>query len=70
MDSISDLASISEPIDPHRNYAFKDAARITGVSRRTIYRLADTGRLRTVRILRRRLVPGTELIRIRDQGCD
>lgn len=60
----------SSPVDIHRNYGFEEAARVIGVSRRTIIRLADNGDIRSVRILKRRLIPGSEVLRVRDQGTD
>jgi excisionase family DNA binding protein len=38
-------------------YCVKDAARLVGVSRATLYVLISTGNLRTVKIRKRRLIP-------------
>jgi excisionase family DNA binding protein len=43
-------------------YCVKDAARLIGVSRTTLYVLISTGRLRTIKIRKRRLVPREALL--------
>jgi len=45
-----------------------DAARLLSVSRDTIYRLIQTGKLRTVKLNGRRVVPMRELERLLEEG--
>jgi excisionase family DNA binding protein len=46
---------------PDRLYSMADAARHLGVSRTTLYAEARAGRVRTLKVGRRRLVPGAAL---------
>jgi excisionase family DNA binding protein len=50
-------------------YCVKDAARLIGVSRATLYVLISTGRLRTVKIRKRRLVPREALLELLAEGA-
>jgi hypothetical protein len=61
---------ILPPVDPEKNYPLPEAAAYLGVSIRSLHRLGDTGQIRMVRILRRKLVPGREVIRVRDEGTE
>lgn len=45
----------------------RDAATSIGVSRSTLYRLIDSGQLRTVKIGRRTLIPFSCLLALLDQ---
>jgi len=53
-----------------RNLSISEAAGVLGVSRRTIYRMAQSGQIKTTRIMRRRLVSSSEIQRILKHGCD
>ena len=46
----------------------RDAATSIGVSRSTLYRLIDSGQLRTVKIGRRTLIPFSCLLALLDQS--
>ena len=48
-----------------RNLSIAEAASLLGVSRSTVYNRLRTGELRSVRIGRRRLIPSSELERLR-----
>ncbi len=65
--------SVAEPVPTHpagAPWQFPDAARHLSVSRRTLERLADAGKLRTVRVgQRRRLIPDAEMQRLASEGC-
>lgn len=47
-----------------RNLSIQEACEAIGVSRRTVYKLTASGRLATVKIGRRRLVPPSEITRM------
>lgn len=49
---------------PRVAYSLDEVAHSLGLSRRTMYELMDTGRLSTVKLGRRRLVPAQELERL------
>lgn len=46
----------------------RDAATSIGVSRSTLYRLIDSGQLRTVKIGRRTLIPSSSLLALIDDS--
>jgi excisionase family DNA binding protein len=46
-----------------------DAARFLTVSERHLYRLIDMGKVRSVRLGRRRLIPDDEVRRLARDGC-
>lgn len=49
---------------PRHAYSLNEAAQSLGLSRRTIYTLADRGKLSLIKVGKRRLVPATELERL------
>lgn len=49
--------------------SFPDAAEFLRVSVRHLQRLADAGRVRTIRLGRRRLLPADEVERLARDGC-
>lgn len=49
---------------PRHAYSLDEAAQSLGISRRTVYELMDAGKLSTVKLGRRRLVPARELERL------
>jgi excisionase family DNA binding protein len=49
---------------PRAAYSLDEAAQSLGLSRRTLYQLMDAGRLSTVKLGKRRLVPAQELERL------
>jgi excisionase family DNA binding protein len=51
-------------------WPFADAAKHLNISLRTLIRLADAGRIRSIRFGRRRLIPAQELERIASEGCN
>jgi hypothetical protein len=52
-----------------KNRSLKEAALIIGVSVRLLYTLCDQGKVQTVRISGRRLLPHFELVRLLTTGC-
>lgn len=50
-------------------YCVKDAARLIGVSRATLYLLISAGDLRTIKIRKRRLVPREALVELLAVGA-
>jgi excisionase family DNA binding protein len=50
-------------------YGIRESSERLGVSRATLRRLVSAGKLRSVRILRRVLIPSSELDRMTAQGC-
>jgi excisionase family DNA binding protein len=54
---------------PGGPWSVPDAAAFLGVSERHVYRLLDAGKVRSVRIGRRRLVPDAEVRRLAAHGC-
>jgi excisionase family DNA binding protein len=50
-------AEIPEP-DQDRGYSMEDAARLMGIGRSTVYELLASGRLESIKIGRRRIIPG------------
>lgn len=54
---------------PRAAYSLNEAAASLGLSRRTLYGLMDSGKLATVKLGKRRLVPAQELARlVRPEG--
>ncbi len=51
---------VSTPV----SYRVDDAAHVLGISRRTIYRLIDGGRLRTTKVGRATLIPAADVLAI------
>jgi excisionase family DNA binding protein len=54
---------------PGSPWPLDDAAAFLSVSARHLLRLADLGKVRTIRIGRRRLVPDAEVHRLAREGC-
>lgn len=54
-------ARVSDAPPPRRLYSVKDAAELLSVDKNTVYQLAYSGRLATVKLGRRRLVPSEAL---------
>ena len=52
------------PTVPRHSYSLDEAAQSLGLSRRTLYHLMDAGKLSTVKLGKRRLVPAQELERL------
>lgn len=50
-------------------YTIEEAAEQTRVSCDTIYRLIAAGKLKTIKIGRRRLVPASALVRLAEKGA-
>jgi excisionase family DNA binding protein len=61
------LTAPASPLD--RPWSFADLARHIGVSDRHLRRLAKKGRVRTIRIGDRVLVPALEVARLLNEGC-
>ena len=60
-----ELQSISSTqLLPRLAYSLAESEAVSGLSRSTLYRLIDAGKLRTVQRGRRRLVPSSELERL------
>ena len=60
-----ELQSISSTqLLPRLAYSLAESEAVSGLSRSTLYRLIDAGKLRTVQRGRRRLVPSAELERL------
>ena len=62
----ANLSSYSSPSEanrpPYRRvYSISEAQQLCCLSRATIYKLIGTGRLKTIKILRRRLIPVEEI---------
>lgn len=58
------LAARTEPVEPPATYNLTDAAERLGVSRSTVTRWADAGRLRTIGERKARRVPRGEIERL------
>ena len=54
-------SSTTNPPDSKRAYRIKEAAKLYGLSRSTLYKMMAEGNLRTVKIGGRRLVPSDTL---------
>jgi excisionase family DNA binding protein len=50
-------------------WSIQDAAKFLTVSARHVHRLLDAGKLRSVRLGRRRLIPDSEVQRLAREGC-
>jgi excisionase family DNA binding protein len=61
-------ASAGRPREPGQPWAIIDAAEFLGVSAKTLIRAADDGRIRDIRIARRRLLPDIEVQRLAADG--
>jgi excisionase family DNA binding protein len=55
--------------EPGAPWSIPEAAKYLSVSDRHLCRLIDAGKVRSVRIGRRRLIPDVELRRLADEGC-
>ena len=62
------MQKASTLIDPQKNYSLKKAAEVWGIACSTVRVWALQGRFRTVKMGRRRLVPGDEILRIKNEG--
>ena len=51
-----------------RAHSFRDAGRILGISRSTLYRLEAANKIRLLRIGRRTLIPADEIERLIKEG--
>jgi len=63
----------SQPPAPTRPagapWPIPDAATFLTISERHLHRLLDAGKVRSLRIGRRRLIPDSEIQRLSTQGC-
>jgi len=55
-------------INPQKNYSLKEAAELWGVAPSTVRVWALQGRFRTLKMGRRRVIPGEEILRILKNG--
>lgn len=58
----------AHPIPERRAYPIPEFATLIGISRSTVYRMMTEGRLRSVWIGHRRLIPSSELDRLIPEG--
>ena len=61
------IATATLPTQP-RAHSFRDAERILGISRSTLYRLEAANNIRLLRIGRRTLIPADEIERLIKEG--
>jgi excisionase family DNA binding protein len=54
---------------PGAPWAIPDVARFLTISERHLHRLLDAGKVKSIRIGRRRLIPATEVERLAQKGC-
>ena len=54
---------------PGSPWPIPDAAKFLTVSERHLQRLLNAGKVRSVRLGRRRLIPDAEVRRLADEGC-
>jgi excisionase family DNA binding protein len=54
---------------PGSPWSIQDAAQFLHVSTRHIHRLLDAGKVRSLRLGRRRLIPDAEVQRLAREGC-
>jgi len=57
------------PHPPGSPWSIPDAALFLTVSTRHIHRLIDAGKVRSVRLGRRKLIPDSEVQRLAREGC-
>jgi excisionase family DNA binding protein len=57
------------PRPPGAPWPIPDAARFLSVSVRHLHRLLDAGKVKSVRLGRRRLIPDSEVQRLARSGC-
>jgi excisionase family DNA binding protein len=50
-------------------WSITEAATFLGISPRHLHRLLDAGKLKSVRLGRRRLIPAAEVERLAQKGC-
>jgi excisionase family DNA binding protein len=55
----AEMAASARPPEPERLLSLDEAARLLGIGRTALYRELDTGRLRSVKVGRRRLIPSS-----------
>lgn len=55
--------------DERLAFRIDEVAELAGISRATIYRLIATGKLRTIKIGRRRLIPAAALHSLTEKGA-
>jgi excisionase family DNA binding protein len=68
------MASASSQLPPPPRsagspWSISDAAQYLTISERHLHRLLDAGKVQSVRIGRRRLIPDSEVQRLASQGC-
>ena len=67
------MLTSNTPTPPTRSsgspWSIRDAAQFLNVSTRHIHRLFDAGKVRSVRLGRRRLIPDSEVQRLAREGC-
>jgi excisionase family DNA binding protein len=68
------MALLEKPVPTIRPagapWNFVQAAKYLNISLRTLIRLADANRVRSIRYGRRRLIPAAELERLASEGCE
>lgn len=57
------------PAEAGGPWSIPDAAGFLRISQRHLYRLLDANKVRSVRLGRRRLIPGHEVQRLAREGC-
>ena len=57
-------ATVLAPLDPLRRYSVEDAIAYLATSRASIYKAINGGKLKTITDGKRRLVPGSEIVRL------
>lgn len=62
--------SVPTPRQAGAPWAFADAAKHLNISLRHLIRLADAGRVRSIKFSRRRLIPAAELERLASEGSN
>lgn len=67
--SVTATKPVPDSHPPGAPWWVADAARYLGVSERHVRRLADDGRVKTIRIGRRLLLPDSEVARLAAEGC-
>ena len=59
----------ASPAESGAPWSIPDAAGFLRISPRHLYRLLDANKVRSVRLGRRRLIPGHEVQRLAREGC-
>ena len=65
----ANLQSPSPSRPPGSPWPIPDAAAFLTISQRHLHRLLDAGKVRSVRLGRRRLIPDAEVLRLAREGC-